>query len=131
MHNRRVLWTILMMALTALAAFAQSQSLRVTIRHAFTAGEKQFPAGQYQISRDPGLRFIRIAAADGKNAAQVPILTRIAASTHNTPKDAHLVFDKIGQTHVLSELWIPGQDGFVLNAPTGQHEHEVIDTPVP
>jgi hypothetical protein len=39
----------------ALAAPAQTQTLRVTIGHAFTAGDKQFPAGQYQISRDPGV----------------------------------------------------------------------------
>lgn len=131
MPNRRALWTVLMTLAVALVAHAQTQSLKVTIRHAFTAGGKQFPAGQYQVSRDPNVKFIRLASTDGKNAAQVPILTRIAAAMHNTPKDAHLIFDRIGQTHVLAELWIPGQDGFVLNAPADQHEHEVLDTPVP
>ena len=114
----------------ALAAPAQTQTLRVTIGHAFTAGDKQFPAGQYQISRDPGVSFIRLASRDGKTTTQLPILTRIAAAMHTTPKDAHLVFDKIGQRHVLSELWIPGHDGFVLNSPKEEHEHEVVDTPV-
>jgi hypothetical protein len=60
---------------------------------------------------------------------RVPIVTRLAAGMHTTPKNSHVVFDKIGDIRYLSELWTPGVDGFMLGSPKGKHEHEIIDVP--
>ena len=58
------------------------------------------------------------------------VLTRTAGAIHNTPADAHLVFDKVGEAYTLSEIWFPGTDGYMLNILKEQHEHRVVDVPV-
>ena len=129
MKQKTTLLITLMSLMAALAVYAQSGTVRVTISHAFSAAGKQFPAGPYQFARDPVLNFIRLTSTDRKNSAQLPILTRTSGAMHTTSKDGHVVFDKIGETYVLSELWIPGQDGYVLNATKEKHEHQVMDDP--
>lgn len=42
------------------------------------------------------------------------------------PSDAHVVFDKVGTTYALSELWAQGVEGILLQATEGKHEHEVL-----
>ena len=130
MRNRNLLLTSLLTLLAALSVHAQTGSLRTSIPFAFTAAGKQFPAGQYDIARDPGGQTIKVASADGKNSVMVMILTRTAGAIHNTPADAHVVFDKVGETFTLSALWYPGTDGYMLHTMKGQHEHKVLDVPV-
>jgi hypothetical protein len=48
---------------------------------------------------------------------------------HTTPEDAHIVFDVVGDKHMLSEIWIPGEDGYLLLATKGKHGHKVINIP--
>jgi len=55
--------------------------------------------------------------------------TRLAGGLYTTPKDAHVVFDKIGNAYVLSELWLPGEDGLLLHVTKEKHEHKVINSP--
>ncbi len=54
-------------------------------------------------------------------------MTRLSGEIHTTPQDAHLVFDKVGDTYLLSELWIPGEDGYLLQITKGAHEHIVLN----
>jgi hypothetical protein len=37
-----------------------------------------------------------------------------------------LVFDKVGDRHYLSEVWMPGLDGFLLQARAEQHSHRLV-----
>jgi hypothetical protein len=59
----------------------------------------------------------------------VPILTLLGAAIHTSKQDAHIVFDKVGEVYTLSEIWIPGEDGLLLVATKGKHEHKTIDVP--
>ncbi len=52
-------------------------------------------------------------------------ITRLAAPEVSLV-DAHLVFDKVGDTYYLSEVWMPGEDGFLLYAAKGKHTHTLI-----
>ena len=54
-------------------------------------------------------------------------MTRLSGEIHTTPQDAHLVFDKVGDTYLLSELWIPGKDGYLPQITKGAHEHIVLN----
>ncbi len=45
---------------------------------------------------------------------------------HDKDADPELVFDKIGTKLELSEVWLPNQDGFLLLATKGRHEHAVV-----
>jgi hypothetical protein len=120
----------LLTLLAVLSAHAQAVPIRATIPHTFTAGGKQLPAGRYEIFRDPASQVIRLSSDDKKNTVLLTTLTRTAAAIHNTPADSHLVFDKMGETYILAELWVPGIDGYVFNTTKEQHEHQVVDVAV-
>ena len=120
----------LLTLLAALSVYAQTRTLRAEVPFAFSAAGKQFPAGQYAFVPDIGSQMIRLTGADGKNVAVVMIQDRTARAIHNTPADAHIVFDKTGETYTLSELWVPGMDGLLLNIMKSQHEHRVVNVPV-
>jgi hypothetical protein len=129
-RNRNLLLISLLTLLAALSVHAQSGTIRAKIPFAFSAAGKQLPAGQYDFASIPGGQSVKVASENGKNAVMVMILTRTAGAIHSTPADAHVVFDKVGETYTLSELWLPGADGYMLHTMKGQHEHRVVDVPV-
>ncbi len=45
---------------------------------------------------------------------------------HDKDVDTELVFDKIGGKFLLSEVWFPGRDGYLLLATKDAHEHAVV-----
>jgi hypothetical protein len=121
---------VLMSLCLILAALAYGQTpVKVSVPFQFNAAGKTLPAGQYEILRTAGDANLRLVSADGKSSAIVTIVTRLAGAMHTTPKDAHLVFDKVGETFYLSEFWNPGEDGFLLSTTAQKHEHRVIDIP--
>ena len=130
MRSRSLVLISLLTLLAALSVYAQAGTIQAKIPFAFSAAGKQFPAGQYQFLPDPTAQFVRLASYDSKVNVLVPVLTRTAGAIHNTPADAHIVFDKMGETYVLSELWVPGIDGYMLNTLKEQHEHRVVNVPV-
>ena len=40
--------------------------------------------------------------------------------------EGRLIFDKIGDTNYLAELWLPDQDGFVLHATNEPRTHTSV-----
>jgi hypothetical protein len=115
--------------LAVTSGYAQTQMM-VTgkIAFPFTVGAKTLPPGQYEFVCDAATPVIRVVSGN-KNVALAPIITRLAGAMHTTPKDSHIVFDKVGDIYSLSEIWVPGQDGYMLLATKGQHEHAVVDVP--
>lgn len=93
----------------------------------FRAGGKVLPAGQYEFSSDNQGGVVTVRGA--KTSAMVTVLTRLGAGIHTTAGDSHIVFDKLGETYTLSEIWTPGVDGFALNMEKRPHEHKMIDVP--
>jgi hypothetical protein len=57
----------------------------------------------------------------------IPVVTRLArrngSSDDNGPT---LVFDRVGKTHALSEVWLPGQDGYLVKGTPEKHEHDIV-----
>ncbi len=128
--KRRVVMTLSLAAFLAVTSGYAQMQVRVfgNITFPFTVGTDALPAGQYDFVRDGEAPDIRVVAA-GKNVARAPIITRLAGAIHTTPKAAHLVFDKVGDTYKLSEIWVPGQDGYMLSSTQGKHDHAVVDVP--
>ncbi len=124
----KILLTVGLMALFAvMTGYGQPQEMvKAKIDFSFKVEGKVLPPGQYEFARDPKAMEFRVQG-EGKIAALVPILTRMAAEIHSTHQDAHLVFDVVGDTHLLSEIWIPGEDGYVLLVTKGPHTHKVIN----
>jgi len=128
--KRRVVMAMSLIAFLAVTSGYAQNLMMVTgkVTFPFMAGSKALPAGQYEFVRDGAAPAIRVVSG-GKNVALVPIITRLSGAIHTTPKDSHIVFDKMGDKYTLSEIWIPGQDGYMLWSTKGEHAHAVIDVP--
>ena len=119
----------LLALLAVTAGYAQNQLMIAgKVSFPFMVGTKTLPAGQYDFVYDSTSRAIRVVSA-GKNMALAPVVTRLSRAIHTSPKDSHIVFDKIGETYLLSEIWVPGIDGYMLSSTKGEHEHAVVDVP--
>jgi len=111
------------------AAAVRAQSLSAEVPFGFTAATAQLPAGHYKFTPMPDGRSIRIDGS-ANNQAIVTVITRLAAAIHTTTNDAHVVFDKVDNQYFLSEIWVPGQDGYDTYTTKVKHEHHVINVPV-
>jgi hypothetical protein len=123
---------MLILSILLVAAFASGQgpaSVNAKIPFAFSVEGKVLPAGQYNFTENSNPSAVTVKSSDGKASVIAPIYTRLAAGIHTSPKDAHIVFDKVGDAYFLSEIWVPGVDGYVLNATKEKHTHVIVDTP--
>jgi hypothetical protein len=114
-----------------IVTLAHAQTLRLTakIPFDFVVEGKTLPAGQYEFTPDDRGLTVNIVGADRKGAAIAAVITRIGGAIHTTKQDAHIVFDDVGGVYTLSEMWHPGQDGWLLFATKGKHQHRTVDVP--
>jgi hypothetical protein len=119
---------LLMAAVVALVGATSRASaqgiLQANIPFKFTVSGKTHDAGKYEcrvLDDDQTLEFTGPAKAGGF----VQVMTRLAAPEASLA-DGRLVFDKVGDTYFLSEMWLPGQDGFLVHAARERHTHHVV-----
>jgi hypothetical protein len=108
------------------AAFGQDlgAGLRLTVPFEFTAAGKTLPAGEYVFRHSLGSSLITVENAKATVVAKLMIVTSLARSSDG---DDHLLaFDKIGDKKILSEVWLQGRQGALVNSQQGEHEHEII-----
>ncbi len=124
-----LMWSLLTL-LVATLAYAQRPIVTANIPFAFTVEKKTIPAGKYEFTPVNDSREMKIWAVDKKGEAVfAPIITRLASAIHTTPEDSHIVFDKVGDVLTLSEIWPLGEDGYLLHATKGKHEHHIVNVP--
>jgi hypothetical protein len=133
--ERKAVRLVMIMALsivaTQAAAFAQGT---FKIPHKFDAGGKKLPAGTYWIgTRDDG----RLALRQDEKGLEIilPVLRRMPQPAPPVA-EPQVVLDAVGNfepsyteyvtDYILSEVWLPGQDGFIIRALKGAHKHETI-----
>lgn len=111
-------------------AFAPAQSgdlhaINGNVPFEFTAGTKVLPAGSYKftLSRGSGGFFTVIVSSGTAGKIYLPVLTRLSQTWD---RDAKLVFDNVDNKHVLSEVWLPGEDGLMLQATSKEHSHQTV-----
>lgn len=126
MKTRLAVAAALIAFLGGLAGYAQLTEIKARIDFPFKVDGKVLPAGTYDFVRDDYGTTIRVTD-ENKTGAIAEVLTRLSSQIHTTPGDAHIVFDKIGDTFVLSEVWIPGSDGYVLAVSKEKHEHRTVN----
>jgi hypothetical protein len=132
--RKQLLALIVVSAVAMLAGsfsvYAQSKGSEMVakVSFEFKAGEKMFPAGTYRFARrSTSAPSLVITPEKGGESTMVAVVTRLAQRVRTSAEtEGSLVFDKVGQDHVLSEVWMPGQDGFLVGATTGEHQHEVV-----
>jgi len=109
-------------ALAASIAWAE-HSVVTNVPFAFTVdGNKTLPAGRYEITaKDPDEAPLTIRSLSSGKEHAMMVLTRIAQVGTS---DAVVVFDKAEDgTCYLSEVHMPGIDGFAFQGAPGKHSH--------
>jgi hypothetical protein len=99
------------------AAFAQIDDgtlIKANIPFSFVVRDKTLPAGDYLIKRtDDGAdatTVLELTSADkGRHESIVFETNPVEVGT--PPKESDLVFDKVGDTYFLSEIWAAGEYG--------------------
>jgi hypothetical protein len=100
-------------------------AVSVDIPFSFIVKDKEMPAGRYEIQpegTDQGALAIR--SSRGGGAVFVPVIERLADTG---AKQAKVVFDKMqdGKSY-LSEVHIPGSDGFLVGIAKGRETHVTV-----
>jgi hypothetical protein len=130
MKTKMMLAVGLVALLTVVSGYGQQQySVKAKIDFPFKVGDKVLPAGDYEFVRDTQAMVFRIQGQgqEAKEGAFVPILTRLASEFHPKGQDRHLAFDVVGGAYILSEIWIPTEDGYLVQATKGAHTHKVVN----
>lgn len=115
---------------SALPTHAQNATGTIvsTIPFEFMVGDQAFPSGEYRISRQSKSETdLQIRSADGKFQSALTPITRLGRQHVGDAPKASLVFDKVDEKHYLSEVWILGQDGYLLRGTKDGHQHEVVE----
>ncbi|MCC7175445.1 MAG: hypothetical protein IT159_09640 [Bryobacterales bacterium] len=113
----------LIVLLTIPSAFG-ADDLKANIPFAFQSAGKTLPAGAYEFKIDRGAETVTVVGPKG--ADSISLITTLAGDPRSGGTDARIVFDKVGNTYTLSEIWDPGADGILVHATKGKHEHHVI-----
>lgn len=124
-----VLLSSLLIVLVVLSVHGQSLALKANIPFEFTVGGKSLPSGQYEFTTEKNGDAIRVKGVSKNTHVLAPVLTRLSGALHTSTQDSHVVFDKVGDTHILSEIWPRSGDGYAMSATKGKHEHQVVTTP--
>jgi hypothetical protein len=111
---------------TGSTALAQTNALRsatMNVDFSFVVAGSVLPAGSYVLEVDQSRVLVRPKSGGGEGAF-AGVITRLGR--HDNDADPELVFDKIGGQYHLSELWLPGQDGYLMLGTKEQHDHRVL-----
>jgi hypothetical protein len=95
------------------------------IPNSFVANGKAFAAGDYDLSVNLASEVITLQSKAAKGgAAMLPVETRVAE--RKPLAEPEVVFDKLNGQLYLSELLVPGEDGYVLYVNKAKHTHESL-----
>lgn len=115
---------LLVLTFGVVVGHAQRPKGLVQIPFSFTAGGSELPAGTYRISTETNNpHFLRIRNDAGDKTVMCSVLTRLSASQSTK---AEVVFDRVGEKRILSEVYLPGADGYQLSGTKGEHTHEKV-----
>lgn len=133
----RFVSVVLGAAVAALASIHASaggmdrKEIVANVAFAFYIGDTSFPAGSYNVSAmNMGADSVMIRPSGGEGTTTLPVIMRLAQPVGSPQATARsLVFDKVGDRSYLSEVWIPGRDGYLVRAIT-ETDEEVLARPV-
>lgn len=94
----------------------------VDIPFSFMVKGKAMAAGHYEI-RAEGNDSSRLVVRGGGGIVMVQVIERLADTGAKEPK---IVFDKVDNKNYLSEVHIPGGDGFLVGIAKGKETHVVL-----
>jgi hypothetical protein len=102
------------------AAYAQTAAI-ADVPFAFRVGSASFEPGKYELRPGDNLMTMMIVPVKGREAV-ASVITRLG-EPEPPISEGRLVFDKVGDLSYLSEVWIPGSDGYLLHSTKEKHTH--------
>jgi hypothetical protein len=116
----------------AASAFAQAE---FKVPFPLQAGGKKLAAGDYAVAKTADGGLVLKQVSTGKETA-VAVIERIAQPVPPVA-EPRLVFDEVGDfapsyteyitVYVLSEVWLPGEDGFRVHVTKGAHKTKAVN----
>lgn len=116
----------LIVLLAVSIAYSLPFTIKANIDFPFTVQGKMFMAGMVEFTRDDAGAVFRVEGKD-KMGVLAPIITRLSKEMHAWANESYLVFDKVGENYFLSEIWVPGEDGYLMLATQGEHTHKIVE----
>jgi len=134
--KRQTTATVVALALFLVAgvasAFAQAD---FKVPFPLQAGGKKLAAGDYVLAKAAEGGLVLRQVSTGKETP-VAVIERIAQPVPPVP-EPRLVFDEVGDfapsyteyltVYVLSEVWLPGEDGYRVHVTKGAHKTKVVN----
>lgn len=116
----RILGVLLIVVAASVSMSYAQERMSFTTSFPFRLGKVVHPAGQYAVSLNQDELVVSLEPVKG--AANVAaVQTRLAEP--DPASEAKVVFDKVGDLYYLSEVWMPGYDGFLLTSTQQKHTH--------
>lgn len=113
---------VLLAALVAMSfGLAYAQTGTVKIDFPFMANGKTLQPGTYTVTM-PNENVVAFEGSGGK--ALMVVLTMLARRTESS--DLEVVFDVVNGKYLLSEVWYPEHDGYLLLSTKQAHKHAVV-----
>jgi hypothetical protein len=110
--------------MVAASAHGQTLStLKANVPFAFEASGKSLPAGAYEFKVNLAKREVLVSGAEGGGVYMQIISPLTGFSVFS---DAGLVFNSIGDKHVLAEIWLAGQQGVEVSTTREPHTRMMI-----
>ncbi len=106
-------------------ASIEPQVIQIPFPFVAGTGFKTFPAGTYDLTQpSPQVLVLRGPGPKGV-VVEVQVMTRLANPSAPIT-ESKVVFDKVGDQYYISEVWVPGADGFLVGAARDVHTHQTI-----
>ena len=122
----RIAAVLLVLFSTAFLAVAQNPAtLVLAVPFPFYVSGKLLPAGSYRIQASANQNEITVSNGNGKESVMAIVTTRLSSSSED--KDS-AVFDVSGNDHYLSEIYVQGEDGYLIKGSGERHTHMRVKT---
>lgn len=113
------------------------QDMAFSVAFDFTLNGQVFQAGKYFVQPNGkeanGLAIYELSSSalgsradKSKFRMELTAITRLARQHMDDAPQATLVFDKAGERRTLTEIWLPGQDGYLVDSTKAEHQHDVV-----
>ncbi len=121
--KRLLVLTAAVVALVGIVSVYAQDVAIMNMPFKFTVGKSVMQPGKYRVTVSPDESMIMVTPERGQ-AVMAAAITRLAQ--HVPLPDARLVFDRVGEEYTLSEIWLPGQDGYLVHDTKVPHKHHII-----
>ncbi len=123
--KKQILAVCAVLLLTPLIGLAQAlPEVTAKVPFKFMVEGRTLPAGRYEFKvMENDLSTVMITNMKTDHSIMVPV---IAPAGLRSVNHAKVIFDKAGKRSYLSEVVIPGMDGYLIAAPTAGHQQKTI-----